>query len=242
MNFQPVEDIDSVKLICEIYLNKPYTGTQREYGLLKMMLIKNKQGSTGVESAVCYILGLYQNTEKHGFDAMHPRASTLIELKPSTSISSPEATYNDLTIKKIKELEDTPNNKIIYAIHDEGKLVFMGMVSGKLFSQILKEKYLLKESKNFSEENVSKNTGDRKVYRQTHKVSLLSFIKKFGEKEVTVLFYVPNNKLQKNLVKALGLKNPVDNLNKFDTFLEGDQPVVLNFDTPAFDINSFYEV
>lgn len=244
MNFGPVEDVESVKLICEIYLGKPYTGTEREYGLLKMMLIKNKQGSTGVEPALCYVLGLDQNVDKHGFDARHPHTMTLIELKPSAGINSPDATYNDVTTKKIKELEDTPNNKIIYAVHSEGKLVFMAMVDGKLLAEILKEKYLLTEDKNFSQENTSKGVGNRKTRRQTHKISLLSFVKKFGADKVTVLFYKPHNDFQESLVESLKLKEPVDNISNFDKIISSNLNLVSDqkSQSPVFDLKSFHEI
>lgn len=220
MKFQPIRFPEAVELIEQRLFNQPFTGDEKHRQLVDMMLIYNKQGSTGVEDVLCSKLGLHINVEKHGFDARHPETSTLLELKPSRNIDSLSATYNDLTTKKIKELETTPNNKVIFAGFCDGEMVIIAMAPGQSFSKILAEKYTVKEGKIFGEENASKEAGEEKMHRQTHSISLLSVIKKLGKEQVEVLFYNPHHRLQKSLIKTLELTNPVDKLGEFSSIIK----------------------
>lgn len=220
MKFQQIRFPRAVKLIKERLFKQTFTGDETARELVDMMLIYNKQGSTGVEDVLCSKLGLHINVEKHGFDARHPETSTLLELKPSRNIDSLSATYNDLTIKKIKELETTPNNKVVFAGFCDGEMVIIAMVPGQSFSKILAEKYTVKEEKIFGEENTSKEAGEEKIHRQTHSISLLSVIKKLGKEQVEVLFYTPHHRLQKSLIKTLELTNPVDKLGEFSNIIK----------------------
>ena len=191
----------AVQHLTEVYLDNPFTGSEEEMALI-MMMFRNKQGSVGVEEILCNLLGLTQNNEKHGFDGIDSTTGIMYELKPSQSAT---ATYNDVTEGKLRTMKNDKDNKVIFEVHIEGKLLFIAKVAGKLMAEILEERYNNKKRKIQS--------GDDIGSRQTHNISLLGFIKRFGVGEVEVLFYKKNALMQKKLLHLLNL---TENVNKLD--------------------------
>lgn len=196
---------EAIRLLTEVYSDKPFTGTGTEMALIMMMML-NKQGSVGVEEILCRLLGLIQNREKHGFDGQHPETKVLYELKPGQAAS---ATYNDVTPEKIRLMTESPNNKVIFEVHLQGKVLFIAQVSGKNVAKMLLDRYLRKKKKIL--------LGEADGTRQTHTISLTAYVKEFGTSDVEVLFYNPHigtSKLGVSsvLVKTLGLTVPVNKL------------------------------
>jgi hypothetical protein len=195
-------ELGAIRCLKEIYLGREFTGTDIERALVMMMML-NKQGSVGVEEILCEILGLTQNNSKHGFDGVDLETGIMYELKPSKEAL---ATYNDVTPEKINTMTNTVGNTMIFEVHTEGRLKFIAEVSGKLVAEILFDLYTARK------ENIKK--GKSEGSRQTHKVSLHAFIKRFGAGQVNVLFYDPDgDPISKNNKKALGLVGPINKLD-----------------------------
>jgi hypothetical protein len=263
-NFEPIIKTEAEKrceeLLAEIYMDKPFTGTDVERAFCKMMLT-NKQGSVGIESVLCNELGLYQNKHKHGFDGKHRLTGAFVELKPNTDLSS-SGTYNDVTPKKINELMDTPYNVVIFAAHvpSEGRLALAVMLYGKNIAAMLDEKMKAREKKILERMNEGKKTGTR----QTHSISLQAYIEKYGTSATEVIYYKStidgiSNKLKKalNLTSDINLiekvrntgcgnstifvTNSAYNINFTSTVIDENNKYVLPTD-PNTDINQWYEI
>jgi hypothetical protein len=263
-NFEPIIKTEPEKrceeLLAEIYMDKPFTGTDVERAFCKMMLT-NKQGSVGIESVLCNELGLYENKHKHGFDGKHRLTGAFVELKPNTDLSS-SGTYNDVTPKKINELMNTPDNIVMFASHvpREGKLALVVMLPGKNIAAMLDEKMKAREKKILGRMNEGKKTGTR----QTHSISLRAYIKKYGSTALEVIYYKSkidgvSDKMKKalNLTSDINLMEKVrntgcgnslifvtsgtNNINFASSIIDENNKYVLPTDSNA-DINQWYEI
>lgn len=187
----------------DVYLGRPPSGTPDEIGYIKMML-NNDQGSTGVEEMMARILNIEKLDPKHGFDAIDYNNNQHVEFKPTTT-DYPTATYNDVTPKKIDDLMAT-RSSLVYEVHHLGELMFMASVSGKHASEMLRDKYNAKLKKIKDGENIGT--------RQTHTLSLLSLVNKYGKDAVNVMFINAKWDISKNYLEKITTKvAPHSNLN-----------------------------
>jgi hypothetical protein len=185
----------------QIYTGQPFTGTQVERELI-MMMLTNSQGSVGLEEALCGILNLQQTVSKHGFDAIDTATNVRYELKPSMQ-HKPTARYNDLTPKKIDELNEC-NNIVVFETHCQGQMIFLAKVDGKHVATLLQEKFIARQKS--IEANKNKGT------RQSHGIYLNEIIERFGKNSVEVVYYFPSDNFHKPTKKLLGLNAEVNNL------------------------------
>jgi len=187
----------------QIYTGQPFTGTQVERELI-MIMLTNSQGSVGLEEALCDVLKLKQTVSKHGFDAIDEKTGVRYELKPSMR-STPKATYNDLTPKKINELNEC-KNVVVFETHFQGRMIFLAKVNGKHVAILLQEKFIARQKSIKASKNENKGT------RHSHAISLNEIVERFGKKSVDVVYYFPSDNFHKPTKKLLGLNAEINNL------------------------------
>ena len=188
----------------QIYTGQPFTGTQVERELI-MMMLTNSQGSVGLEEALCGILNLKQTVSKHGFDAIDAETNVRYELKP-TMQHKPTARYNDVTPKKIHEMNGC-NNIVVFETHCQGQMIFLAKVDGKHVATLLQEKFIARQK------SIEADKGKGKGTRQSHGIYLNEIIERFGKNSVDVVYYVPNNNFHSETKQLLELKHAVNRIS-----------------------------
>lgn len=188
----------------QIYTGQPFTGTQVERELI-MMMLTNSQGSVGLEEALCGILNLKQTVSKHGFDAIDTETNVRYELKP-TMQHKPTARYNDVTPKKIHEMNGC-NNIVVFETHCQGQMIFLAKVDGKHVATLLQEKFIARQK------SIEADKGKGKGTRQSHGIYLNEIVERFGKNSVDVVYYVPNNKFHSKTKQLLELKHAVNRIS-----------------------------
>ena len=188
----------------QIYTGQPFTGTQVERELI-MMMLTNSQGSVGLEEALCGILNLKQTVSKHGFDAIDTVTNVRYELKP-TMQHKPTARYNDVTPKKIHEMNGC-NNIVVFETHCQGQMIFLAKVDGKHVATLLQEKFIARQK------SIEADKGKGKGTRQSHGIYLNEIIERFGKNSVDVVYYVPNNNFHSETKQLLELKHAVNRIS-----------------------------
>ena len=188
----------------QIYTGQPFTGTQVERELI-MMMLTNSQGSVGLEEALCGILNLKQTVSKHGFDAIDTVTNVRYELKP-TMQHKPTARYNDVTLKKIHEMNGC-NNIVVFETHCRGQMIFLAKVDGKHVATLLQEKFIARQK------SIEADKGKGKGTRQSHGIYLNEIIERFGKNSVDVVYYVPNNNFHSETKQLLELKHAVNRIS-----------------------------
>ena len=188
----------------QIYTGQPFTGTQVERELI-MMMLTNSQGSVGLEEALCGILNLKQTVSKHGFDAIDTVTNVRYELKP-TMQHKPTARYNDVTPKKIHEMNGC-NNIVVFETHCQGQMIFLAKVDGKHVATLLQEKFIARQKSIEADKNKGKGT------RQSHGIYLNEIVERFGKNSVDVVYYVPNNNFHSETKQLLELKHAVNRIS-----------------------------
>lgn len=209
-NFDPVKKTEAEKEACkllgQLYMGEEFTGDEVNRALC-MMMLKNKQGSVGIEEVLCEKLGLDQNTHKNGFDGKHKNTNELYELKPKSDIDGPRAMFNDITPAKIEQMETTPNFKVVVgSSNKDGKLVFMVVLSGKNVAQLLKIKYYKRRE--------SIGSGDTIGTRHTPSVSVLEYFNHFKFSGLKVVYYKKQKGFQQKLIDNLGLTYEINEIDK----------------------------
>ena len=187
----------------QVYTGQPFTGTQVERELI-MMMLTNSQGSVGLEEALCGILNLQQTVSKHGFDAIDTATNVRYELKPSMQ-HKPTARYNDVTPKKIHEMNQC-ENIVVFEVHCDGRMIFLAKVDGKNVATLLQEKFIARQKSIETGKNENKGT------RQSHGIFLNEIVARFGKKSVDVVYYFPSDNFHKPTKKLLGLNAEINNL------------------------------
>lgn len=208
-NFDPVKktkaEEEACKLLGQLYTGEEFTGDELDRAFC-MMMLKNKQGSVGIEEVLCQKLGLDQNTHKNGFDGKHKNTNELYELKPN-SARRPRAMFNDITPAKIEQMETTPNLKVVVASSNkDGELVFMVVLSGKNVAQLLKLKYYKRR------ESIGSN--DTIGTRHTPSVSVFEYFNHFKFSGLKVVYYKKQKGFQQKLIDNLGLTCEINELDK----------------------------
>ena len=188
----------------QIYTGQPFTGTQVERELI-MMMLTNSQGSVGLEEALCGILNLKQTVSKHGFDAIDTATNVRYELKP-TMQNKPTARYNDVTLKKIHEMNGC-NNIVVFETHCQGQMIFLAKVDGKHVATLLQEKFIARQK------SIEADKGKGKGTRQSHGIYLKEIVERFGKNSVDVVYYVPNNNFHSETKQLLELKHAVNRIS-----------------------------
>ena len=188
----------------QIYTGQPFTGTQVERELI-MMMLTNSQGSVGLEEALCGILNLKQTVSKHGFDAIDTVTNVRYELKP-TMQHKPTARYNDVTPKKIHEMNGC-NNIVVFETHCQGQMIFLAKVDGKHVATLLQEKFIARQK------SIEADKGKGKGTRQSHGIYLNEIVERFGKNSVDVVYYVPNNNFHSETKQLLELKHAVNRIS-----------------------------
>ena len=188
----------------QIYTGQPFTGTQVERELI-MMMLTNSQGSVGLEEALCGILNLKQTVSKHGFDAIDAETNVRYELKP-TMQHKPTARYNDVTPKKIHEMNGC-NNIVVFETHCQGQMIFLAKVDGKHVATLLQEKFIARQK------SIEADKGKGKGTRQSHGIYLKEIVERFGKNSVDVVYYVPNNNFHSETKQLLELKHAVNRIS-----------------------------
>jgi hypothetical protein len=187
----------------QVYTGQPFTGTPIERELI-MIMLTNSQGSVGLEEALCDVLKLKQTVSKHGFDAIDEKTQVRYELKPSMQ-SKPTARYNDLTPKKIDELNEC-KNVVVFETHFQGRMIFLAKVNGKHVATLLQEKFIARQK------SIEAGKSENKGSRQSHGIYLNEIVARFGKKSVEVVYYFPSDNFHKPTKKLLGLNAEVNNL------------------------------
>ena len=228
-NFDPVKkteaEEEACKLLGQLYTGEEFTGDELDRAFC-MMMLKNKQGSVGIEEVLCQKLGLDQNTHKNGFDGKHKNTNELYELKPN-SARRPRAMFNDISPAKIEQMETTPNLKVVVASSNkDGKLVFMVVLSGKNVAQLLKLKYYKRKE--------SIGSGDTIGTRHTPSVSVLEYFNHFKFSGLKVVYYKKQKGFQQSLIDNLGLTSDINEIDKIrDQEKSSDEVTISNDAQPT---------
>ena len=229
-NFDPVKkteaEEEACKLLGQLYTGEEFTGDELDRAFC-MMMLKNKQGSVGIEEVLCQKLGLDQNTHKNGFDGKHKNTNELYELKPKSDIDGPRAMFNDITPAKIEQMETTPNFKVVVgSSNKDGKLVFMVVLSGKNVAQLLKLKYYKRKE--------SIGSGDTIGTRHTPSVSVLEYFNHFKFSGLKVVYYKKQKGFQQSLIDNLGLTSDINEIDKIrDQEKSSDEVTISNDAQPT---------
>lgn len=229
-NFDPVKKTEAEKEACkllgQLYMGEEFTGDEVNRALC-MLMLKNKQGSVGIEEVLCEKLGLDQNTHKNGFDGKHKNTNELYELKPKSDIDRPRAMFNDISPAKIEQMETTPNLKVVVASSNkDGELVFMVVLSGKNVAQLLKLKYYKRKE--------SIGSGDTIGTRHTPSVSVLEYFNHFKFSGLKVVYYKKQKGFQQSLIDNLGLTSDINEIDKIrDQEKSSDEVTISNDAQPT---------
>lgn len=151
--------------------------------------LSSKQCNEPYERLISHVLGLYNNSQKHGFDAFDSSENPLefYEYKPSSNTKNPSGTINDDTICKIDKYQEivTQDKQVWVILAGINKQTFSFDSIYKFPAEIYdqdRRQYL----KTLIEKN--KNNTNGKQTRSTYSITVNKSIKLC--KEFNKIFYV----------------------------------------------------
>lgn len=166
---------------------------------LANMMLAGKQGSEGIETALCSLCGWTRITSKHGFDGTG-KTGQVIELKPTRSMQTDgrvtnklKMMFNDVCDEKIRMLKDVNVFVCLFALNQRGQLMAAFSVHGADVAKWL---------------TIHRNL---KKKRQTYTIAL-SALRKMNVK-INVLFYRSDlSDLSPQVTKKYGIVGDVNRL------------------------------
>jgi len=134
------------------------------------------------------------------------------------------------------ELLTVENNKVVFASHipNEGRLIFMAVLRGNNVAKMLSDKFEDKHKKIME--------GKKIGTRQTHSISLTAYIKRFGAKELDVIYYHPVKDFNETIKKELNLNSPINLIDNFCEVGHDSNLQLVNSINNNSSIDQWYEI